>query len=97
MILQWALLTFVAVFFLSRPMAAAGESSPGAPREWADLLRAAETEAQVNIAGPPGDAFRAALTDGFRKAYPKMRVELLGGTGRDKVARSLRERQGGLY
>jgi iron(III) transport system substrate-binding protein len=68
-----------------------------APKEWADLVKAAEGEKQVNIAGPPGDAFRAALSDAFKKAYPKINVELLGGSGRDKVARILRERQGGVF
>jgi ABC-type Fe3+ transport system substrate-binding protein len=67
------------------------------PKEWADLVKAAEGEKQVNIAGPPGDAFRAAISDAFKKAYPRINVELLGGSGRDKVARILRERQGGVY
>lgn len=68
-----------------------------ATREWADLVKGAEGEKQVNIAGPPGEAFRAALSDAFKKAYPRINVELLGGSGRDKVARILRERQGGVY
>ena len=68
-----------------------------APKEWGDLVKAAEGERQVNIAGPPGDAFRAAIGDAFKKAFPKIGVELLGGSGRDKVARILRERQGGVY
>ncbi|HTM09812.1 MAG TPA: extracellular solute-binding protein [Verrucomicrobiae bacterium] len=68
-----------------------------APKEWAELVKAAEGEKQVNIAGPPGDTFRAALTDAFKKVYPRISVELLGGSGRDKVARILRERQAGLY
>jgi iron(III) transport system substrate-binding protein len=66
-------------------------------KEWEKVVAAAEKEGQVNIAGPPGDAFRDALTAVFNKAYPKMKVELLGGSGRDKVARILRERQAGLY
>jgi iron(III) transport system substrate-binding protein len=67
------------------------------PKEWAEILRTAEAEKQINIAGPPGDAFRAAMTDGFQKAYPKIKVELLGGSGRDKVAKILRERQAGVF
>jgi len=81
----------LAVFF------PAGLGAAEAQKEWADLVRAAEGERQVNIAGPPGDAFRAAIVDAFKKAYPKINVELLGGSGRDKVARILRERQGGVY
>ncbi|HEX9442696.1 MAG TPA: extracellular solute-binding protein [Candidatus Binatia bacterium] len=79
------------------PAAAEAADSGAAPKDWADIVKAAEAEKQVNLAGPPGDAFRAALTDSFRKAYPKINVELLGGSGRDKVARILRERQAGVY
>ena len=89
-----ALVAFV-LFFL--PVLAGAAESTAVPKEWADIVRAAEAEKQVNIAGPPGDAFRAAMVDSFQKAYPKIKVELLGGTGRDKVARILRERQAGLY
>src|SRR5262249_29714882 len=93
MLKKYILLAFV----LSLTARAACAAESGAPANWADLVKAAESEKQVNIAGPPGDAFRAALNDGFKKAYPKINVELLGGSGRDKVARILRERQGGVY
>src|SRR5581483_5301423 len=83
------------VFSLAATAARAGES--GAPANWGDIVKAAEGEKQVNIAGLPGDAFRAALNDGFKKAYPNINVELLGVSGRDKVARILRERSGGVY
>ncbi|MGH7767913.1 MAG: ABC transporter substrate-binding protein [Candidatus Binatia bacterium] len=95
--LQSTLLGLVTAILLLQSAALAAESAPAAPKEWADIVRAAEKEAQVSIAGPPGDAFRAAITDGFQKAYPKIKVELLGGSGRDKVARILRERQAGVY
>jgi iron(III) transport system substrate-binding protein len=82
---------FVVVFLATAARAAE------APKEWAEIVRAAEMEKQVNIAGPPGEAFRAAMLDGFKKVYPKINVEILGGSGRDKVARILRERQAGVY
>ena len=66
-------------------------------KEWEATLAAAEKEAEVSIAGPPGDAFREAIVTGFGKLYPKIKVELLGGSGGDKVARILRERQAGVY
>ena len=69
----------------------------GWQKEWEATLAAAEKEAEVSIAGPPGDAFREAIVTGFGKLYPKIKVELLGGSGGDKVARILRERQAGVY
>jgi iron(III) transport system substrate-binding protein len=66
-------------------------------KEWDAAVAAAEKEGQVAIAGPPGDAFREAIAGAFNKRYPKIKVELLGGSGGDKVARILRERQAGVY
>jgi iron(III) transport system substrate-binding protein len=71
--------------------------SGNASNEWQKVLQAAEKEAQVNLAGPPGDLFRQVLVESFQKSFPKIQVEFLGGSGRDKVARILRERQGGIY
>lgn len=65
--------------------------------EWNAALAAAEREGQVNIAGPPGESFREALVAGFTKAHPKIKVEILGGSGGEKVSRILRERQAGIY
>jgi ABC-type Fe3+ transport system substrate-binding protein len=90
------LLTVGAVIFLLWAIASAADT-PAAPKEWAEIVRSAEAEKQVNVAGPPGDAFRAAMLDGFKKTYPKINVEILGGSGRDKVARILRERQAGVF
>jgi len=78
-------------------VASAAEAGQSVQKEWEKVLSAAAVEGQVNIAGPPGDAFREAIVDAFRKAHPKIKVELLGGSGRDKVARILRERQAGIY
>lgn len=90
---------FVACFFwllfgLIFATNAVGQS--GWQKEWEKTLAAAEKEGEVAIAAPPGDAFRDAIT-AFAKQYPKIKVELLGGSGGDKVARILRERQAGVY
>ncbi len=66
-------------------------------KEWEATLAVAEKEGEVSLAGPPGDSFREALLTGFSKLYPKIKVELLGGSGGEKVARILRERQAGVY
>ena len=87
----------LALAFSLTVAAAALAAESAAPANWAEIVKAAEAEKQVNIAGPPGDAFRAAISDAFKKAYPRINVELLGGSGRDKVARILRERSGGVF
>ena len=65
-------------------------------KDWENTLATAEKEGEVTIAAPPGDAFREALV-AFTKQYLKIKVELLGGSGGDKVARILRECQAGVY
>jgi ABC-type Fe3+ transport system substrate-binding protein len=81
---------------LSARAAFPAETGSGS-QEWQKLVPAAEKEGQVNLAGPPGDLFRQILVESFQKNFPKIQIEFLGGSGRDKVARILRERQGGIY
>jgi iron(III) transport system substrate-binding protein len=88
------LVLLLVVIFL---LAADASAQSGWQKEWETTLAAAEREAEVSIAGPPGDAFREAIVMAFGKHYPKIKVELLGGSGGDKVARILRERQAGVY
>ncbi|MDP2602609.1 MAG: extracellular solute-binding protein [Deltaproteobacteria bacterium] len=86
---------FLLLLTVLRP-AMKAEAQSAWQKEWETTLAAAEREGEVSIAGPPGDAFREALV-GFTKQYPKIKVELLGGRGGEKVARILRERQAGVY
>ena len=92
--------TFV---FLAASLAAALLSTAevraqsGWQKQWEATLAAAEKEGRLEIAGPPGESFRKAIVDAFAKAYPKIKVELLGGSGGSKVARILRERQAGVF
>jgi len=85
----------VLVFFLVVPRQAPAQAN--SQKEWETVLAAAEKEGQVNIAGPAGDIFRQVLVDDFRIVHPRIKVEYLGGAGRDKVARILREREAGIY
>ena len=66
-------------------------------KEWTKVEAVAEREGQVNIAGPPGDLYRAALTEAFQKKYPKIRIEFNGASGRDHMPRLTRERQAGVF
>jgi iron(III) transport system substrate-binding protein len=66
-------------------------------KEWDATVAAAEKEGEVDIAGPPGESFREAIVAGFGRQYPKIKVELLGARGGEKVARIVRERQAGVY
>jgi iron(III) transport system substrate-binding protein len=93
LIISW--LISVSIIILAPAVAAHAQADW--QKEWEATVAAAEKEGEVSLAGPPGDSFREALVAGFAKHYPKIKVELLGGSGGEKVARILRERQAGVY
>lgn len=70
---------------------------PAWQAEWEKALAEARKEGRVVVYGPPGADLRQALTEGFEKAYPGIRVEYTatpGGTASVKIGS---ERMGGLY
>jgi ABC-type Fe3+ transport system substrate-binding protein len=71
------------------------------PRAWADTwdetVKAAIAEGEVDVHGGPGELFNHILTDGFRKAYPQIKVNFNGLSGRDAIPKIVRERAGGVY
>jgi iron(III) transport system substrate-binding protein len=93
LVLSW----FIAIFIIVLAPSSKAQAQAGWQKEWEATLAAAEKEGEVSLAGPPGDSFRQALLTGFSKLYPKIKIELLGGSGGEKVARILRERQAGVY
>jgi iron(III) transport system substrate-binding protein len=82
------------LFFLPRPIIA-GESKPSGQVEWEQTVKAAEKEGQVAvyIAG------YGALIDSaaFQKAYPKIKVISVTGSGTDLTARIASERRAGKH
>jgi len=78
-------------------MISAAGAQTGGQAEWDRVLAAAKKEGAVTVAGAPGDTHREALADAFTKAYPEIRVEYTGMSGRDGVPRIVRERQANLF
>ena len=72
-------------------------TSPIFAVEWDELVKAAKKEGKVSVKGPPGAKVRRALTSGFQKAYPGIRVEYGGGRGGELAAKIIRERRAGIY
>jgi ABC-type Fe3+ transport system substrate-binding protein len=71
------------------------------PRAWADTwddtVKAAIAEGEVDVHGGPGEVFHHILTDGFRQAFPKIKVNFSGLSGRDAIPKIVRERAAGIY
>jgi len=64
---------------------------------WDDLVKAASAEGEVDVHGGPGKLYEQVLTQGFRRAYPQVKVVFSGSSGRDAVPQITRERAAGVY
>jgi iron(III) transport system substrate-binding protein len=51
------------------------------PPSWEQIVTAAKKEGAVSVIGPQGSQIRDALTRGFQKKYPEIRVELVSMGG----------------
>ncbi len=76
--------------------AAEPTATPDPMAEWNSIVAAAQEEGTVVVFGPPGDAVRRALTEGFEGAYPGIRVEWSGGRGGEQGAVIAEERKAGI-
>lgn len=83
--------------FLVLSLFSHAQAQTGWQAEWERVLAAAKKEGRLSIAGAPGDTYRKALTAGFEKSYPEIRLEYAGMSGRDSVPKIVRERQAGIY
>lgn len=66
-------------------------------RSWDDVVKAADAEGEVDVHGGPGEVYHQVLTDGFRKAFPEIKVNFSGLNGRDAIPKIIRERDAGIY
>lgn len=63
----------------------------------AATLAAARAEGVVIVHGAPGRAYEQALSKGFERSNPGIRVEYSGANNRAAVPKLLREREAGLF
>jgi iron(III) transport system substrate-binding protein len=66
-------------------------------QSWDATLKAAIAEGEVDVHGGPGEMFRHILVDGFHKAFPQIKVNFSGLSGRDAIPKIVRERAAGIY
>lgn len=80
-----------AMTMLVSPWALAGEAS------WDEIVKAANAEGEVDVHGGPGQMFHHILVDAFHAAYPQIKVNFNGLSGRDAIPKIVRERAAGIY
>ena len=70
---------------------------PAAASDWDELVKAASAEGEVDVHGGPGKLYEQVLTEGFRRAFPQIRINFSGLSGRDAIPKIVREREAGIY
>ena len=65
--------------------------------EWAEIVAAAKREGSVVVVGPQGNETREALTVGFQKKYPEIRVEHSSAAGAQLPPKLLAEQKAERY
>src|ERR1700675_2684168 len=81
---------------IAAALAGAREAS-AADANWDATVKAAIAEGEVDVHGGPGKLYEQVLTEGFKKAYPQIKIDFSGLSGRDAVPKILREREAGIY
>jgi len=64
---------------------------------WEAAVKGGQQEGKVVVFGPPGDAVRQALTQGFQQAFPGINLEYSGASGGQTAAKMRSERDAGIY
>jgi iron(III) transport system substrate-binding protein len=68
-----------------------------AQQGWDDVVKAAKAEGEVDVHGGPGKSYEEVLTTGFKAAYPDIKLNFVGTSGRDVILQIERERDAGQY
>jgi iron(III) transport system substrate-binding protein len=74
-----------------------GWAAPTLPAEWSEVVEAAKREGTVVIVGPQGHETRDALTLGFQKKFPEIRVDHSGAAGAQLPPRLIAEQKADRY
>jgi len=72
-------------------------ASGAAAGDWNQVVAAAKQEGQVVVMGQGGNNVVDALTAGFKKAYPDIKIDYTGATGPEIANKLLTERQAGRF
>lgn len=88
-------LALVAALLMGASIAGSQTSSGNPP--WENVLGAAKKEGKIVVFGPAGEAIRSALMESFRKSFPDIVFEYVGGRAAEQAMRIRAERDGGVF
>ena len=75
-------LILVALSAISNPPPIIAQTAP-----WNSAVSAAKKEGKVVVFGPAGEVIRNAIVDGFKKSFPAIVLEYVGGRAAEGAAR----------
>jgi iron(III) transport system substrate-binding protein len=77
--------------------ASLAQTLPPWNQQWSKIVAAAKKEGKVVVFGPAGELIRNALIDAFKKSYPEITLEYVGGRAAEQATRIRAERDGGVF
>ena len=73
------------------------QTQPTWEQQWDKTVSAAKKEGKVVVFGPAGDLIRNALIETFKKSFPSIAFEYVGGRAAEQAMRIKAERDGGVF
>jgi len=73
------------------------QSEPVWKGQWDQTTTAAKKEGKVVVFGPAGELIRNALVEAFKKSFPDITLEYVGGRATEQATRMKAERDGGVF
>jgi len=87
--ITWASFGFVGASF--------AQSKPAWQQLWDKTMVAAREEGKVVVFGPAGELVRNVLGSAFKKSFPAITFEYVGGRATEQATRIIAERDGGVF
>jgi len=87
----------ISIFLVVAVIAIFGVVKPAWLAEWSEVVEAAKREGTVVVVGPQGNETREALTVGFQKKYPEIKVEHSSAAGAQLPPKLLAEQKAERY
>ncbi|HZD39563.1 MAG TPA: extracellular solute-binding protein [Terriglobales bacterium] len=82
---------------LAHPSLSLAQSQPNGEQQWERTVSAAKKEGKVVVFGPAGDLIRNALIRAFKKSFPTIAFEYVGGRAAEHAMKIKAERDGGVF
>jgi ABC-type Fe3+ transport system substrate-binding protein len=79
------------------PALAPAQTQTAWKQPWDKTVSAAKAEGKVVVFGPAGEILRNALIDAFKKSFPEITLEYVGGRAAEQATQIKAERDGGVY